>query len=230
MSERSSRRDVVILVIALAGCGGTKAKPAPEADPAEATKLAAAIEKATPFPAQVPDCKPEHYTDALSLTRRTLLQIANLEITKDPEVDDHINPTELDHPSLRALADPATPMQARRQAAAIMLGAKRIFLYRADVHNAPLAYGINELKRGHVAMRGIVFEKGKPICVTVFSVKNTKKVSEAAMDEVERSAGVTPEISRKLREDLRLRLQREATKLGMPRPTPPGPAAPDTDD
>src|SRR5688572_22546299 len=119
LGSRSPGRLVVVAVALAAASCGKKAK-APQADPAKAKARAERIYLGAPNTGSVPPC-----TDAdivgLTLTQTALMGIAGRALDEDPEHATWANPTALDDPSVRALLDPASSPDARREAAARFL-------------------------------------------------------------------------------------------------------------
>ena len=220
MSERSSLRDAFMLAAAVLAAAGCKAKKL-EADPARAKDLAAAMIKNIPVPAAVPDCKPGEATGSATMTFRTLMQLAGNELSKEHELDDWVNPTNLDHPSARALVDATTDDARRRQAAGELTNAPSYFIYKVDAMSAPIAAGRREAARGFVAMRDIKYDaKGMPVCVVIYQVKNTRSKAEWAMDQIEKKAVVDPAVVQALRDDMHEQQMRAIEKYGLPIPPP----------
>ena len=197
MSGRSSRRSLVLLVIACCG------KSAPEADPGKITKLASKMMREVPTPAATRECTPADLTGGTTMTFRTLTLLAGgLPAVNKPEEADWINPAELDAPAARVLATPASSERAARQAAAQLLAAPFFVVYKVDLVNAPMALGVKELKTGNVGTRVIRYEKtGLPSCVQVFVFENDHAVSDAAIEKSDQ-ANMDPAISKLLRDDL----------------------------
>ena len=78
----------------------------------------------------------------------------------------------------------------------------RLVVFRVDMVNVPLALGVKELKRGAVGVRAIGYDRtGQATCAKVFTVRNDKATSEAAMDRSDR-ATVDPAVMQLLRDDL----------------------------
>lgn len=196
MSARSSALELFALAAAL-GCGTR----APERDPAEVAAHARVMLASTPAPAAVRECTAADL-QAPSLTQRTLLELAGETIPDAPERAAWINPPALDAPAARMLVEPTTTPVGRRRAAAQLLGAPRLVVFRVDMVNVPLALGVKELKRGAVGVRAIGYDRtGQATCAKVFTVRNDKATSEAAMDRSDR-ATVDPAVMQLLRDDL----------------------------
>jgi hypothetical protein len=222
MSARSFALELVALAAALGACAKTAKRP--EADPAKVEALATAMINNTPMPAAVPACTPASFAAAVPMTQRTVLQLAKMPISAEPERADWINPTEIDAPSARLLVDSADTI-VRRQAAAELLAAKSYMVYRVDMVNAPIALMVKELKRGGVGMRAIGYDKrGEPTCVTVFIVQQDKQKSEWAMDQSNK-AFIDPKVAQVLRDDLKEQLLERVAEMTTP-PAPPAPPAP----
>ncbi len=198
MSARSSAPERLALGLAAAlGCG----THAPEREPAEVAQHARVMLASTPAPAAVRVCIAADL-QAPSLTQRTLLELAGEPIPDAPERAAWINPPALDAPAARMLVEATTSPLGRRRAAAQLLGAPRLVVFRVDMVNVPLALGVKELKRGAVGMRAIGYDRaGQATCAKVFTVRNDKATSEAAMDRSDR-ATVDPAVIQLLRDDL----------------------------
>ena len=200
MSARSSLHSLLLLT--LAACSSKKGPP--EADPAEVTARAQLMIKNTPAPVSAPNCTVPQL-NAPGITARSLILLAGNEVPKTPERTDWINPTEIDDPSVRAFLD-AKDDDAKRQAAVAVLAQKAWLVVRTEMIDVPLATGIKELKRGAVGMRAIGYDgAGNVTCITVFSFKNDKAVSEWAQEKSDK-AEVDPAIQKALQQDLRTRL------------------------
>ena len=237
MPGRSSRRKwlVVVLACAVTACGGKKAPPKPEVDPAVVKKLAARMLREVPTPAAVRDCEPKDLDGGLPLTFRTLEIIGGEKLAARPEDEDWINPAELDAPAVRTFVD-GKDKTATRQAAAEMMAAPFWVAYKIDLVNAPMALGVKELKIGTVGTRVIRYEKtGLPGCVQVFFFQNDQKVSDDAI-EVSDKAQIDPAVAKILKDDLRKQWIKlaprgtsnapaPATPPAAPQPAPAGSAA-----
>ena len=200
MSARSSLHSV--LVLAVAACSSKKGPP--EADPAEVKARAQLMIKNTPAPVAAPNCTVEQL-NAPGVTARSLILLAENEVPTTPERLEWINPSELDDPSVRAFLE-AKDDDAKRQAAAAVLAHKAWLVVRSEMIDVPLAIGVKELKRGAVGMRAIGYDgAGNVTCITVFSFKNDKAVSEWAMEQSDK-AEVDPAIAKALQQDLKTRL------------------------
>jgi hypothetical protein len=197
MSGRSFRPSV--LLAALVACG----KQAPEADPADVTKLAARMARAVPAMAAVRDCTNADLAGGATMTFRTLTLLGNGKLAPRPEEADWINPSELDAPAARTLLDEKADRVAKRRAAATLLAAPFWVAYKVDYVNAPMALGVKELKIGTINTRVIRYDKtGQPSCVLVFHFQNDPKISDDAIT-VSDKAEIDPAVSQVLREDLR---------------------------
>jgi len=216
MSARSFRRELIAACCLAASCG--KSAPAkPEADPKKVVALAAKIVLDVPAPAVVRACKPEDLV-GISMTQVTLLQVAHDKVDDTPEHADWINPSQLDSPAARVLADPKADATAARQAAAEVLAAPGYTVYRVDIVNAPLALGVKDPKIGTISGRVFHYDKsGSIVCATLFDFQDDPKVNDWALAHADH-AYVQPEIVRALREDLNAQYLKYA-----PRPPPPAP-------
>ncbi|MBX3159618.1 MAG: hypothetical protein KF773_26850 [Deltaproteobacteria bacterium] len=236
MWEPSSRADRIawLLLVGLVGAcsksedGAPAVQKKPTADPAAAQKLAEAMRKNDPMPAAARECTPEDYQGVMTLTYPSVVKLAGQPVARDQhENADWINPYDLDHPSVRTLLDRGADATARGEAAAELLAAPSYLVYRVDLVDVGLVFEIKDLKRGIVGARSIKYDRNaRLVCVSTFTFKNTKKVSEWGMDEAEKGGvRVNKVVVDKLREDLRLRYLRRLLKLGMP--LPPAPPAPE---
>lgn len=200
MSARSSLRSFLLLLAA--ACSSKKGPP--EGDPAQVTARAQTMIKNTPAPVSAPACTVPQL-NAPGLTARSLIQLAGNEMPATPERADWINPPELDHPAVRAFLE-ATDDTAKRRAAASFLALPAYLVVRPEMIDVPLATGVKELKRGAAGMRAIGYDAaGNVTCITVFTIKNDKAVSEWAMDQSDK-AEVDPAIQKALQQDLKTQL------------------------
>lgn len=213
MSARSSARSLIL--VALAACGSK----APDGDPKKVEKLATSMLKNVPFPAAVKDCTDADFAGTYPLTERTVVKLSKQAIPAEPEYAEWVSPAEVDFPSTFQLADDNAAESNKRTAAGELLAAKGFVLYHVDIVDIPIAVGIKELKRGYAGYRAIRYDHtGKPTCVKVFVVKNSKKVAEWAQDQVEKSALVPPEVQRAVQDDFRVQYKATIASLGLPRP------------
>jgi hypothetical protein len=200
MSARSSRRSAAIalaIVAVLTSCHRRR-----EGDPTHVTARALQIARTVPVPGGVRDCKPEELAGGIEMTQRTVLQLAKLPLGDAPELDDWANPSELDSPASRVLADPASDEGAIKSAAADWLLAPFYIVYRIDIVNAPMALGIKDLKIGTLGGRVFRYDRAaQPVCVVVFNVQNDKATSDLAIKKSDR-AMIDARIEKALREDL----------------------------
>jgi hypothetical protein len=204
MSARSFRHSLVLAVAVLAPLGGCgKSAPSkPEADPAKVHQLAAHMLTQVPTPAAARECTDKDFDGGMHMTWRTLTQIGGGKIPSRPEDQDWINPTALDAPAARTLAEPPADKKLARQAAAELLAAPFWVVYKVDYVNAPMALGVKELKQGTVGTRIIRYEKnGVPGCVLVWFFQNDQKVSDDAI-AVSDKAEIDPAVAQILRDDL----------------------------
>lgn len=224
MSGRSSRRDLAAAAaVALAACGHRAAPPKPEADPAKVVALAKQIARNVPAPGAARDCRPDELVGGTRMTQPTLLRLAQEKVADVPEHADWINPTELDTPAVRVVADPKSAPRAARQAAAEVLAAPFYLVYRVDDVNAPMALGIKEPKIGTVGARVLRYDKtANPVCVVVYSIQNDKATSDLAIEKSDRAV-MDPRIAKALRDDLHEQYLLHAPGYGK---LPPAPAAP----
>ena len=201
MSARSSLRSLVLLVAA-AAC--SKQGP-PEADPAQVKARAQTMILNTPAPVAAPNCSVEQLK-APGITARSLILIAGNPMPETHERADWINPWELEDPAVRAYLD-ATDDSAKRQAAAKVLALPSFIVWRPENIDVPLAIGVKELKRGVVGMRAIGYDNaGNVTCITVFSFKNDKAVSEWAQEQSDK-AEIDPAVMKALQHDLKQQLR-----------------------
>jgi hypothetical protein len=198
-----SGRSCLLSAVALAACGKAAAPPAPpELDPGIAVALARSMLEHAPSPGALPDCKPGELTGGVTLTQVTLLEIGMQPVAKDPEHAAWINPTDLDAPAARTMADTHGATPAHRQAAAAFMAAPFYAVYRVDNVDAPLALGLKELKIGTIGGRAIRYEKtGLPSCVKVFTFQDDQAVSVQAIAESDKTL-VDPLVAERLRKDL----------------------------
>jgi hypothetical protein len=221
MSARSSARNVLLIAIAAAACG-KKAK-LPEADPAKATELATKLLKNAPLPAQVRECKYEELLGHVTITKRTLLELAKQPVGKLPEVADYVNPTELDSPAARQLIDSPDETQ-RRQAAAELLAAPSYLVYNVDLVDTPLAMGVKDFKRGHVGARALRFDKtGNAVCAFVFLWTNDPAKQAWAIEKSDKPL-IDPAVMTEMQKDLRTQMLARVAGLAAPPPKYLGPA------
>jgi predicted small lipoprotein YifL len=206
MSERSSRRELLVVAVVAALCAcGKKGPKKPEADPAAVGKLAAKMLRELPTPAAVRDCTDADLAGGITVTGRSLTLLSGEKLASRPEDEAWINPPELDSPAVRALVDTKDKTSAR-QAAAEILAAPFLVMYKIDLVNAPMALGVKELKRGTVSTRVIRYEvrgdkSGLPACVLVFHFQNDQKISDDAI-AVSEKAAIDPAVAKILKDDL----------------------------
>lgn len=205
MSERSSRRNVALVVAALAaaGCGGSKAKKAPEADPAVAKDLATRLLKAMPSPSQTRECTDKDFAGVPTVTYRSLLLLAGWPVSEaESTLKPWINPPELDNPSVAPLLDASADATAKRRAAgAFAKASKSVLVYRVDMVNAPLALAVKQLTRGTVHTRTIRFDNGVPTCVAMLSFQNDKLKTDWAI-AMTTKAYVEQDVAKAMQDDL----------------------------
>jgi hypothetical protein len=187
--------------LALVACGH-RAPPAPEADPAKVSALTSQFLDHMPVPVAVRECKPGELAAPVTVTFRTLRQLASQTPGPEPEQADWINLQALDTPAARAFLD-APDVTAKRQAAATLLAAPAWIVYRVDLVNAPMALGIKELKTGTIGTRIIRYDRasGQPTCVNVFNFQNTPDKTQWAIS-VSNKAYIDPAVAKVLRDDL----------------------------
>lgn len=222
MSARSSARSVLVLAV-LVGCGKSAAKAPPEADPAKIKALAAKMVKNLPVPAAVRDCKEEEMLGNATLTKVTLLQLAEEAVEKRPEHEEYVNPVDLDIPAARTLVESKDEM-ARRQAAAEFLLAPSFLVYNIDLVDTPLPMGVKDFKRGHVGARGIRYDaKGTALCQYVFLWSNHPDKQAWAIKMTDKPM-VDPAVKLEMQKDLRAQMLVRVAGLGAPPPKTSGPA------
>jgi hypothetical protein len=202
MSVRLSLRSASALAaLAVVACG-KKPPPPPEADPAKIVPIAKQMVQNVPPPAGSHDCALTELTGA-RLTNPTLRLIAGFTNADDPEHADWINPSELETPAARVLADPKSDPLAARRAAAELLAAPGFVVYRIDIVNAPIALGVKDPKLGTVGARAIHYDKaGQPTCVLYFTFANDKAKSDWAISKSDRAI-IDPVVAKAMRDDLR---------------------------
>jgi predicted small lipoprotein YifL len=203
MLERSSRRELlVVAVVAALGACGKKGPKKPEADPAAVGKRAAKMLRELPTPAAVRDCTDADLAGGITVTGRSLTLLSGEKLASRPEDEAWINPPELDSPAVRTLVD-NKDKTAARQAAAEILAAPFLVVYKIDLVNAPMALGVKELKRGTVSTRVIRYDNksGLPTCVLVFHFQNDQKISDDAI-AVSEKAAIDPAVAKILNDDL----------------------------
>lgn len=201
MSARSFAPELAAAALLLAACRHHVKKP--EADPAIFVAHAKTMEKTVPVPAGVPFCQPGDLV-GLTMTRRTLDTIAGSKFddTKEPEYATWVNPPSLDAPAAKVLADPTSAPLAKRQAAAELLAAPAVIVYRIDLVNAPIALGVKDPKIGTIAGRAIRYDKtGHPTCVTLFSIQDDPKVAADIIARCDHPI-VPPDLAKAMRDDL----------------------------
>jgi hypothetical protein len=212
MSARSSAHS---LLLVLAACGSK----GPDADPAKVATLAKTMLDNIPFPAAVKECTDADFEGTHPLTERTTVKLSKQAIPPEPEYSDWANPSDVDYQSAFQLADDAADEKIKRKSAGEFLGAKGFVMYHVDIVDVPIAAGIRELKRGYAGYRAIRYDRaGKPTCVRVFTVKNSKKVAEWAQDQVEKAAMVDKTVQQAVQDDFRVQYKATIASLGMPRP------------
>lgn len=201
MSARSSALELAGAALLLAACRHHVKKP--EADPATFVARAKTMVKTVPVPAGVPFCQPGDLV-GLTMTRRTLDTIAGapFDDAKSPEFQTWVNPPSLDVPAARVLADSTSTPLAKRQAAAELLAAPAVIVYRIDLVNAPIALGVKDPKIGTIAGRAIKYDRtGHPTCVSLFSIQDDPKVAASIIARCDHPI-VPPELAKEMRDDL----------------------------
>ena len=195
MSVRSSLLSVMLVT----ACGHKAHKP--DADPAKVTALATKMIENSPVPAAVPECKPEELHAPVTVTLRTLLELAGKKPGAEPEQADWINPHDLDSTAARAVLD-SSDATAKREAAAELLAAPAWIVYRVDLVNAPMAMGVKELKIGTIGTRINRYgNDARPTCVTVWNFQNTQAKTDWAISITNKSY-VDGAVAKELRDDL----------------------------
>jgi hypothetical protein len=192
MSARSS----LLSLVALAACR----KP-PEADPAKVVELATQILQHVPAPGVAGECDRNELA-GVTMTQPTLRRIGHQSVADDPAHADWINPSELDSPSARVLADPKADPTAQRRAAAEWLAAPAYVIYRIESVNAPIALGVKDLKRGTVSGRALRYDKtGRATCVLLFAFQDDEAKSEWAIAKSDKAI-IDPVVSQAMRDHL----------------------------
>jgi hypothetical protein len=223
MSARSSALDLTLAVVLLAACGKKPAK-LPEADPAKITKLAKRMYGNIPVPEFARKCKYDELMGGASMTKKTLVQLAEVELEKKPEVADFVNPTELDSPAARQILDNPADEKLRRQAAAELLLAPFYLIYYIDLVDTPLALGVKDFKKGNVGARALRYDKnGKIECTYVFFWNNDPNKQAWAVAQTTRPL-VDPAVVKELQIDLRAQMLARVAALAAPPPAVVGPA------
>ncbi len=221
MSARSSVRSVLLLTV-LAACGKSAAKT-PEVDPARIKTLAARMLKNLPVPAAVRDCKDEEMLGNATLTVATLTRLAEQPLEKRPELEDYVNPSELDTPAARTLIESQDP-SLRRQAAAELMLAQSFLVYNIDLVDTPLPMGVKDFKRGHVGARALRYDKNGNIqCQNVFLWTNHPDKQAWAIKMTDKPL-VDPSVKLEMQKDLRAQMLVRVAGLGAPAPKTTGPA------
>ena len=170
-----------------------------------------------PVPGASRPCRPDELTGGATMTDLTLRQLAKAPPSGDIIHAEWINPVELDSPAAITLVDPASSERARRQAAAELLAAPFVLIYRIDHIAAPLALGVKETKRGSIGARVLRYEPGGQLhCVTVFDWLNDDAVSRQAFKLAEREYG--DKVIKLVRDDLRAQMLKKVASLAIPAP------------
>ncbi|HET9990771.1 MAG TPA: hypothetical protein VFQ65_19710 [Kofleriaceae bacterium] len=207
-------RSSLLSLAALAACGHKAHKP--EADPAKVAALAAKSIDNSPVPVAVRECKPEELAAPVTVTFRTLQELAGQKPGTGNEQAEWINPHDLDTPAVRTFVETMDATQ-KREAAAELLAAPAWLVYRIDLVNAPMALGVKELKTGTVGMRLIRYDNNaRPVCVTVFNFQNTPEKTEWAISITNKSF-VDAAVAKELRDDLKAQLIKLLPR-GVPAP------------
>jgi hypothetical protein len=199
MSARSFLRNAFV-ALAIAACGHAKK---PERDPADVQKLAKRmVDNAPPSARQ---CKAEEVTGGMALTHLSLLRLGRVKYPADPEHSDWINPGEIDAPAVRLLLDPEADEVVQRQAAAMLLAAPFLVVYRVDLVASPLALGVKEPRTGFVYVRAIRYTTtGRPECAFTMAVHNKPQVTDEAIEKAATvGSGVPADVIKMMQDDLR---------------------------
>jgi len=201
MSGRSSLPSALV-ALAIAGCGHPKK---PERDPAEVQKLAKHMVDYSPLQGSARPCKVEEVTGGMTLTHLSLLRLGRVKYPADPEHADWINPSELDAPAVRLLLDPDADEVVQRQAAAMLLAAPFLVVYRVDLVASPFALGVKEPRTGFVYARAIRYTTaGHAECAFVMAVHDKPAVADDAIEKAGRvSSGVPADVIKMMQDDLR---------------------------
>jgi hypothetical protein len=226
MSARSSALELAALLAVVAGCG-KKEPPRPEADPAKFVDVAKAMYRNSPVPG-MRACEYKELLNGATLTARTLGQIAGVTpSTKDPGLDEYVNPMELDAPAARELVD-SKDDQVRRRATAELLAAPFYLVYHVDLVDTPLVLGVKDFKRGYVGARALRYDKGGNLsCVFVFYWTNDPVKQAWAIEKTDHPL-VAPEVQKAMQDDLKDQmLKRVAGLAATPPPRPEGVPADD---
>lgn len=215
MRERST-----LVALALACAGGCSSKPAaklPEADPARVATLATTMLRNVPVPAGAPECKFDQLLGGATLTRRTLIELAEQEMIKRPEVAEWVNPTEVDSPAARTIIE-SKDVTLRRQAAAQLLSAPFYLVYHVDLVDTPIPLGVKDFKRGNVGARALRYDtSGNVSCVMVFFWGNDPAKTEWAMKKSDKAL-IDPEVQKEMQQDLRRQMLKRVAALAAPAP------------
>ena len=224
MSARSSLRECarVALVplaslplawLALAGCGAKE----PKGDPAKFAALAKTMARNVPTPG-APECTGPQVLGGATMTMRTLLGIAKEKYEDRPEMEEFVNPPELDVPAARVLLDEKASTAAKRRAAAELALAPFYLVYLVDVVDVPMALKIKELKPGNAGGRALRYNKQSQLeCARVFLWSNDRAVSADAIAKSDK-VQIDPAVAQRLRDDLKSQLLKRIAALGAPPP------------
>jgi hypothetical protein len=216
MSARSFAHDLGVIAAPLAcfAAAACSTDHKPEADPARVAAIMKTIDRNTPGPGDVPDCKPADMIGGATMTQLTMLKIGGIPATPGAERDDWINPAELDSPAARELLDPAVPEITKRQAAYELLSAPFYLVYRVDLVEAPMAMGIKDLRRGVVSMRALRYDRqGKSVCGKFVTFQQTLAKSDWAIVKSD-LAVMDPKVAKVLRDDLHEVMLKHVAALG----------------
>jgi hypothetical protein len=214
MSARSSALEVAAVVVAVAAC--SKAAKLPEEDPAKVTALAKAMIDNVPTPGAWKACKFEELIGGATLTRRTMLELAKQPIDpKSNELQEYVNPPELDSPAARVLID-NTDQTELRQAAAELLAAPFYLVYHIDLVDVPIPIGVKDFKRGYVGARALRYDKtGRLACAMTFVWTNSPAKQKWAV-EISDKPLIDPAVAKEMQQDLRAQMLVRIQNLAKP--------------
>jgi hypothetical protein len=216
-------RSFVVAIAAVAGLGCSKPANKPEADPAKVVALAKTMLHEVPNPAGVRPCELSEMIGGATLTRRTLVQLANQPMPTTPEVADWVNPTDLDSPAARTFID-SPDKTLQRQAAAELLSAPSYLVYHVDLVDSPLPLGVKDFKRPTVGARAIRYDRsGNAVCVLVFFWGNSKAKHDWAI-KVSDKPTLDPTVVKEMQSDLTAEMLKRIAGLALPPAKRVGPA------
>jgi hypothetical protein len=239
MLAPSSARERIAALLGVALVAGACGKPQskkPEADPQQVTNLANTMLKNVPTPLAVPECKFADLVGGATLTRRTLIRLAQQPMPQmttakieRPEVADFVNPPELDSPAALTLVE-SSDATLKRQAAAELLSAPFYLVYHVDLVDTPIALGIKDFKNGTVGARALRYDKaGSAACVYVFFWSNDPRKQEWAVKQSDKPL-IDPAVKQEMQDDLRAQMLKRIAGLAAPPPPRERPIADDRHD